>query len=388
MAGLCAQADPVLIISDGVTTVGPITLTGGSGNFATASFDSSWSVVVATGESKPVVGSASSPTMELDVQATSSGSPNALTIILSDKNFGPTSGNDNMVAQFVGQPLSGSGDEVMFNTYYDPNNGLDALTTLLTSSGTMVPNGGNEYLSNETNSLSQVGPYSLTEVISIAGGKAATYSLLANLQGSNEICNCTLTFCGPSNLSVCGLNQVPTPSSQLCKITATDTCLGKAPVTFLNAVTNIICPPPVSNCPPSNCYPNSGNCYSGSQSCSSSYGNCFSGVGCGGLFNCFSSYGGCSSSYGNNCNNSYNNSCNNGYNNSCNSYGNTSCNNNNNCTTVITYTFGANNGCGQLRTFTETITVNNSSSCNTGCSNPPQNCYPQQPQNCYPQYPN
>ncbi len=226
MASLCAQADPVLIISDGVTTVGPITLTGGSGSFSSAAFDSSWSVVVTAGESKPLIGSASNPAMELNIQATSAGSPNALTIILSDNNFGPTSGNDNVVAQLIGQPLSGSGDEVMFNTYFDPNNGLDTLTTLLTSSGTLLPNGSNEYLSNETNSLSQVSLYSLTEVISIAGGKAATYSLLGNLQGSNEICNCSLSFCGPSNLTVCGLSQVPSPSSQLCRITSTDTCLG------------------------------------------------------------------------------------------------------------------------------------------------------------------
>src|SRR5579862_2619510 len=92
---LVAYADPVLIISDGVTTTGAITLTGGSGNYTSASFDSSWSVVVSAGESKPLIGGTSNPNMELSIQATSLGSANPLTIILSDNNFGPTSGSQN-----------------------------------------------------------------------------------------------------------------------------------------------------------------------------------------------------------------------------------------------------------------------------------------------------
>src|SRR5579871_4714264 len=140
VAGLAAHADPVLIVSDGVTSSGPITLTGGAGTYSSASFDGSWSVVVTTGESKPVIGSATNPNLELDIQATSLGSANPLTVILSDNNFGPTSGGQNAVAQFFGQPVgAGAGSDVIFNTYYDANNDLAGLSNLLTSSGTIFP---------------------------------------------------------------------------------------------------------------------------------------------------------------------------------------------------------------------------------------------------------
>src|SRR5215469_17126113 len=94
ITGLSTYADPVISVSDGVTSSGPITLTNnGSGTISTASFDSSWSVVVTAGESKPLLGSANSPNMELNIQATSLGSANPLTITFSDNNFGPTSGS-------------------------------------------------------------------------------------------------------------------------------------------------------------------------------------------------------------------------------------------------------------------------------------------------------
>src|SRR5215469_290212 len=192
LAGLAAHADPVLIVSDGVTTSGAITLTGGSGTYTTASFDSSWSVVVTTGTSKPVIGSASNPNIELNIQAISLGSVNPLTIILSDNNFGPTSGSENAVAQLVGQPAAGTGSDVTFNTYFDPNNVLAALTDSLTASGSVLPNGSGEYVSTQTNSLSVSGQYSVTEVVQIDGITAATYSLLANLQVTNEACDCSV----------------------------------------------------------------------------------------------------------------------------------------------------------------------------------------------------
>lgn len=177
-------ADPVLIVSDGVNSSGVITLTGGSGFYTNENFDGSWSVVVVAGESKPAIGSTAGPNMELDVFAISLGSTNPLTLTFSDNNFGPVSGSQNMVGQFVGQPFPGIGDVVSCNTYYDTNNGLAALTAPLTQSGDLVPDTANQYASIETNSLCLPGPFSLTEVVHIAGGTSVGYSLEANIQSA------------------------------------------------------------------------------------------------------------------------------------------------------------------------------------------------------------
>ncbi len=182
LRGSSASATPVLIVSDGVHSSGPIALLDGSGNYVNTNFGDSWAVVIATGEA---VGTASSPTMELDVIATSLGSTNALTVIFTENNLGPSFGSNNVISQLVGQPINPAGDVVTFDTYYDSNNSLAALTSLLTESGNLLPGGSqHEYNSTKTNSLSLSGPYSLSEVVRIAGGQPATYSLLANCQVS------------------------------------------------------------------------------------------------------------------------------------------------------------------------------------------------------------
>jgi hypothetical protein len=239
ITGLAAYADPVLVVSDGVTSTGPITLTGGSGTFVASSFDSSWSVVVVAGESKPLVGSSNSPIMELDIQAISVGSANDLTVTLSDNNFGPTSGSNNATAHIDGQAFGGTGSVITFNTYYDTNNTLAALTTPLTSSGGIAPNA---YNSTVTSNLSLAGPYSLTEVITIPGANAATYSLDANLNASNQPCTCTVSFTCQPNQMICASDTVPNGSTEASQIVATDTCLGTVAVSFLGATTNGTCP--------------------------------------------------------------------------------------------------------------------------------------------------
>lgn len=234
IAGFAAYGDPVILISDGVTSTGPITLTNnGTGSFSTSLFDGSWSVVVVAGESKPSIGSANSPNLELDIQATSLGSANPLTVILSDNNFGPTSGN--ATATFNGQAFGGAGSPVTFNTYYDTNNTLAALTTALTASGALPPSA---YNSSASGSLSLTGPYSLSEVVTIPGTTAATYSLLANLQASNQPCTCTVSFTCPPDQMICASDTIPDPNAEARQIVATDTCLGIVPVTYFGGVTN------------------------------------------------------------------------------------------------------------------------------------------------------
>ena len=70
---LAAYAAPTIIITDGVTSSGPITGTNGSVVYINGTFDASWSVVVTAGSTKPLSGSAGSPNMELNIQAYTTG---------------------------------------------------------------------------------------------------------------------------------------------------------------------------------------------------------------------------------------------------------------------------------------------------------------------------
>lgn len=244
IAGAANAAVPGITISDGVTSVGPIPLSGGAAIYSTNTFDASWASIGIVAESKPLVGSATSPALLLSITAVSLGSANPLSITLSDNDFGPTSGSNNVVAFFNGHPANGSGSAVTFNTYYDTNNTVDALTTLLTTSGSILPDGANDYASTESNSLSAAGPFSLTEVFTISGTTAATYSLGGTITVSNQPCVCTLNFNCPSNVMICESDPVPDPVAEAASISATDTCLGKVAVSFLGATTNGACPSP------------------------------------------------------------------------------------------------------------------------------------------------
>jgi hypothetical protein len=180
---LAAYAAPTLYITDGVTTVGPITGTNGSVTYSSGSFDASWSVVITTGITKPLDGSAVSPNMELSIDATSLGSTNNLSVIFSDTDFGPVPGSFSTL--FNGQAIASAGGTITFNTYYDASNRAAALTTPLTASGNL----GGPIYSNfvQVGSVSGA-PFSLTEVVTITATPAATYSLDANLQSLSVAC--------------------------------------------------------------------------------------------------------------------------------------------------------------------------------------------------------
>ncbi|HWD90875.1 MAG TPA: hypothetical protein VG938_00870 [Verrucomicrobiae bacterium] len=240
IASAAAFADPILIISDGTTNTGPITLTGGSGTYINGSFSSTWDFVITTGESKPVLGSTQNPNLELDITADSLGSGSDLTIILSDNNFGPTTGN--LTANFIGHPFNnGVGDAISFDTYYDVSNALAALSTPITSADGMTPDASNTYQSVKTGSIALPAGYSLTEVVTIKGSHASSYSLSANLQGTNQPpppCLCKLSFNAPAAITNCA-------SDTIQDIAATQDC-GNGPipviVTPVSATTNGTCP--------------------------------------------------------------------------------------------------------------------------------------------------
>src|ERR1039458_10238999 len=187
-ASLAVFADPTLVISDGAVTVGPITGANGSVVYVNGGFDAAWSLVITAGTTKPLFGSGVSPNMELSVQATSLGATPVqnLTVIFSDTDFGPVSGQFSSL--LVGQPFNGLGGTVTFSTYYDAANQVLALTSPLTSSGPLQPDGSSQYnYFNQGESISGA-PFSLSQVVTISGLPASSYSLNANLQALDLAC--------------------------------------------------------------------------------------------------------------------------------------------------------------------------------------------------------
>jgi uncharacterized repeat protein (TIGR01451 family) len=213
-ASLAAFADPTLLISDGVTTVGPVVGADGSVVYVNGAFDASWSVVITAGTSKPIFGSGANPNMELTIQATSLGSTPVqdLTITLSDTDFGPVSGT--FSALINGQPFGGPGGTVTYNTYYDSSNQVLVLTTPITTSGPLLPDATQTYNSFVQGPTISGSPFSLSEVVTISGQPASSYSLGANLQEMDVAC-------------AGGTGQVGTPYSSALTVNG-----GVAPYTF------------------------------------------------------------------------------------------------------------------------------------------------------------
>ena len=161
-----AFAAAQLTISDGVTSA---TLTDSDSDgiitFGSA-FDSFWNILIITGETKPAIGTATSPQLDLNIQASSTaGAPN-LTITLSDNNFGPTTGT--FSAKQTGSVVGGPGANMTFNTFYDAGNVVGAQTSPLTSTGSLVAPNYSSPLEVFSGPFSRP-LYSLTEVVTING---------------------------------------------------------------------------------------------------------------------------------------------------------------------------------------------------------------------------
>lgn len=161
-----ASAVPTLYLTDGTvfltvadngqydsdSTDGVVTYNGALG--------ANWTMNVSTGNTKPEVGSATDPKLQLSSNCSSKGA-GTLTIMFSDNGFGPVSST--LVNSFHG----GTVGTVVAQTYVDGGNGLLALTTPLIS--------GLTFDASQSASLSMVGPFSITEVINIVhSGKGLT----------------------------------------------------------------------------------------------------------------------------------------------------------------------------------------------------------------------
>ena len=172
-----AQAIPTIQLFDGVTTV---TVADGGGGDITAAVGAvtfsgaigTWIVNVSTGVSKPILGSATKPDMDLN-SVNVSGGVGTLTILFSDDGFGPTLGNS--FAQVGGTINNLAGSTLAYTTFASASNALFALTTPLTSQSF----GSGAFSGSVFGSAVPItSPYSLTQkvVIRHAGSGASSFN--------------------------------------------------------------------------------------------------------------------------------------------------------------------------------------------------------------------
>lgn len=118
----------------------------------------SWFLNVDTGLTKPTIGSASNPALDLSFVAVSKGAGGSLKITFSDDFFGPINGN---VKLAIGGTTMGS---VTGAAYYDLDNGIGGQASQIGSTLGAFSSGG--FGSNQQTDLALGNPFSLTlEVI-------------------------------------------------------------------------------------------------------------------------------------------------------------------------------------------------------------------------------
>jgi hypothetical protein len=160
-----ANAAATLSIDDGSNPIISVT-DGGVGDLNTSAggilvnlSDGAWNLIISSGITKPIAGSASTPIMDLSIQALSTG-PGSLKLTFSDNFFGPASGTLN--ATVSGQVFSGSPATATMNVFGDAGNVVGATTTLLAAPPSGLLSGSSI---NGSGPLSLTTPFSLTEVV-------------------------------------------------------------------------------------------------------------------------------------------------------------------------------------------------------------------------------
>jgi hypothetical protein len=183
-----ALATPTLTIwDDGGTSSMTLATPDGIATYANNVFDAgNWSIVITTAETKPAIGSALSPVMDINVQATSLGtSGHNLHFSWSDDAFGPFNGS--MAAILTGHIVTGNGAGVQYNTYYNAGAGVwntptapNSNWTLLTVMGTMPPP---TYITTQTGALNQPS-FGLDQYVTLVSSPGGSYSVDASLAGN------------------------------------------------------------------------------------------------------------------------------------------------------------------------------------------------------------
>ena len=190
-----AFAVPTLYIWDtgggaGSGAIIPVPAGTGIATYANASFDGAWSVVISTSETKPALGSATAPAMDLNVQATSLGvAGRDLHVSWSDDGFGPF--NSSLTATMTGHVVTGTGSGVRYQSFYQAGAGVFGAATLvpvppwvaLTDSGVLpAPTYMNVQIGGPINQAS----FGLVQFVTLTAVPGGAYSLDASIGGAPD----------------------------------------------------------------------------------------------------------------------------------------------------------------------------------------------------------
>lgn len=170
---LSARATALFTISDGINPLISVSDNGvGDQNPATGAIVVQtnvgvWFLAIDIGVTKPLAGSATSPVMDINLQAESSAG-GTLTMQFSDQNFGPASGT--VFATTSGFTIDGAEGFETTSVYGDQANNtfgtLPPLSDLIVTSGSQaLPSTGANVTA--TGPLNLHAPFSLTEVLSV-----------------------------------------------------------------------------------------------------------------------------------------------------------------------------------------------------------------------------
>lgn len=130
-----------------------------------------WTIVVTSGATKTLQGSATLPDQHLEVKVTGSGAATSISVLFSETGFGPTSGS--FFVPYSATIASSGVNSVNYQATYDTGNALFGGGTLASLGGTnfaslpgFTTNGANS--NNLTGSPGVLtGPYSISERITI-----------------------------------------------------------------------------------------------------------------------------------------------------------------------------------------------------------------------------
>ena len=143
--------------------------------------------LINTGLSKPDVGTASNPIMDLLTGLISSGST-SVKIQLSDTHFdGEPFGFGQLVS--IGGTITGTDGTVTTNLYRDLNNAQFATGTLICSTGALVIGSGDSFSGSCGNFISLDDEYSLTleTIIYLDGAGIVSYDAITRLAKDGEV---------------------------------------------------------------------------------------------------------------------------------------------------------------------------------------------------------
>jgi hypothetical protein len=167
------QAVPSLTVTDGAANTSGVITSPGGGVVTFSGAVGKWNINVDTGQTKPIIGSASNPSMDLnfadtftDTAGTATAGQKVLTLVFSDTDFTGITG----FLKTIGGTL-GSGISLTYQAFYSTANTLFTQTTAI---GSLLSFTSTPYSGSNSGAGPSSQPYSLTQVITLTYAGGAT----------------------------------------------------------------------------------------------------------------------------------------------------------------------------------------------------------------------